>query len=390
MAMKTMLILGGYGGTGRRISRRLLEVTDTRLVVAGRHGDKAERFAAQLNGLCPGQRVTAAIADAADTGSLRTVFHDVEMVLVCLPTIRHTERIARAALAAGLDYLDLHFPGGVVSILRGLEPDIRREGRCFITQAGFHPGLLAPLVKFAAPHFSRYQAAVIGLAMKFHNESSPEAAAQFMEELGNYQGRIFAGGQWRPATWRDFRKFDFGPGFGVRTCAPLGFAEMDPLPKLYALQEAGCYAAGFNWFADNLVFPLGILLGKIRKGLGAQWLGRWLIWATNTFTRPPLGAVMQLQARGEKDGRRLSVRVVLRHSDPYEFTAIPVVACLRQYLDGSIARPGLWLMGEVAEPVRLLQDMVQMGVRVETTVTPAVRPSVKTEKVEDLTRSVNG
>jgi saccharopine dehydrogenase (NAD+, L-lysine-forming) len=389
MAMKTILILGGYGGTGRRIARRLLEATETRLVVAGRHGDKAERFAAELNGQFPGQRVTATAADATDPASLGAAFGAIDMVLVCLPTIRHTERIVRAALAAGADYLDLHFPGGVVPILKGLEPDIRREGRCFITQAGFHPGLLAPLVKFAAPHFCRYQAAVIGLAMKFHNASSPEAAAQFMKELGDYQGKIFAGGQWRRASWRNFRKFDFGPGFGVRTCAPLGFAEMDPLPELYGLQEAGCYAAGFNWFADNLLFPLGILLAKIRKGLGAQRLGRWLIWATNTFTRPPFGVVMQLQARGEKDGRPLSVRVVLRHSDVYEFTAIPVVACLRQYLDGSIARPGLWLMGEVVEPPRLFEDLEHMGVRVETTVAPAVRSSAKTGKEEDLARSVS-
>jgi hypothetical protein len=371
--MTTILILGGYGGTGRRVSRRLLEATDSRLVVAGRHGDKADRLAAELNGRFPGRRVAASAADAADPDSLRAAFRDVQMVLVCLPTIRHTEQVARAALAAGLDYLDLHFPAGVVPVLRGLEPDIRRAGRCFITQAGFHPGLLAPLVKFAAPHFAHYHSAVIGLAMNFRYDSSPEAAAQFMEELGDYQGRIFAGGAWRRAGWRDFRKFDLGPGFGVRTCAPLSFAEMEPLPERYGLQEAGCYAAGFNWLADNLLFPLGMLLAKVRRGLGARWLGRWLMWSVNNLSRPPYGVVMQLQARGEKDGRPLSVSVVLRHPDAYEFTAIPVVACLRQYLDGSIARPGLWLMGEVVEPVRLLQDLEHLGVRVETTITPAVR-----------------
>jgi hypothetical protein len=151
LAMKTLLILGGYAGTGRRITRRLLEGTNFRLVVAGRRGEKADRLAKELNGLFPGRRVTATAADAADPGSLRAAFRGVDLVLVCLPTIRHTEQIARATLAAGLDYLDLHFPAGVVPILKGLEPDIRREGRCFISQAGFHPGLLAPLVKFAAP-----------------------------------------------------------------------------------------------------------------------------------------------------------------------------------------------------------------------------------------------
>lgn len=380
MVMKTLLILGGYGGTGRCITRRLLEATDARLVVAGRHGEKADRLAAELNGLFPGQRVTATAADAADPGSLRAAFQDIDMVVVCLPTFRHTEQSARAALGAGIDYLDIHYPAGVVPILRGLEPDIRREGRCFITQGGFHPGLLAPLVKFVAPHFSHYRSAVVGMVMNFRYESSTEAATQFMEEMSDYNPRVFARGEWRKAGWRDFRKFDFGSGFGVRTCAPLEFAEMQPLPQLYGLQETGCYVACFNWFTDNLLFPLAILLGKLKRGLGAQRLGRWLIWATDTFSQPPYGAVMRLEAQGERDGQPVSVSVVLRHADAYEFTAIPVVACLRQYLDGSIARPGLWLMGEAVEPVRLFQDMRNMGVRVETTVA-AVAPTQRADRL---------
>jgi saccharopine dehydrogenase (NAD+, L-lysine-forming) len=89
---------------------------------------------------------------------------------------------------------------------------------------------------------------------------------------------------------------------------------------------------------------------------------------------------MRLDARGEKDGQPLSVSVVLRHPDPYELTAIPVVACVRQYLDGSIARPGLWLMGETVEPIRLFRDMEQMGVSIETTVTPVAPKDVRPVK----------
>jgi saccharopine dehydrogenase (NAD+, L-lysine-forming) len=367
--MKTILILGGYGGTGQPIARWLLRTTDTRVVIAGRDGEKANRLAGELNGQFPGQRASGAAVDAADPSSLRSAFHYIDLVLVCLPSIRPTQQIAQAALTAGIDYLDIHYPAGVVPILKGLEPDIHRQGRCFITQAGFHPGLLAPLVKFAAPYFSRYTSGGIELVMNFRYASSTEAAVQFMDEVGEFQPRIFAGGQWRKAGWRDFRKVDFGPGFGVRTCVPLEFAEMRSLPELFDLQETGCYAAGFNWFTDNLLFPLATLLAKVKKGLGTHWLGRCLIWSTKTFSRPPYGVVMRLDAQGEKDGQPLSVSVVLRHPDPYEFTAIPVVACVRQYLDGLIASPGLWLMGEVVEPARLFHDMEEMGVSVETTVT---------------------
>jgi saccharopine dehydrogenase (NAD+, L-lysine-forming) len=35
-----------------------------------------------------------------------------------------------------------------------------------------------------------------------------------------------------------------------------------------------------------------------------------------------------------------------------------------QYLDGSIAKPGLWIMGHVVNPPRLMEDMKRMGVEV--------------------------
>jgi hypothetical protein len=39
---------------------------------------------------------------------------------------------------------------------------------------------------------------------------------------------------------------------------------------------------------------------------------------------------------------------------------------LLQYLEGSGRRPGLWMMGHLAEPVRLMKDMEKMGVLVQT------------------------
>jgi saccharopine dehydrogenase (NAD+, L-lysine-forming) len=363
--MKTILILGGYGRIGSRIAHRLLQETNASVVVAGRHKDKADHLAAQLNSSVPGRRVTAVAADAARADSLAVAFRNVHLVLANTPTTQYTEQVARAAVASGVDYLDLHFPSRGLAVLRTLAPDIERSGRCFITQAGFHPGLLAPLVRFVAPRFSAYQKAVIGMVMNFCSASYSESAGEFMEEIGTYQASLCSGGKWRPAGWRDRRQFDFGP-FGVRTCVPLEFAELRALPDLYGLQELGCYVAGFNWFVDGLVFPLAMLLGKIKRGLGTGWLGRAAVWGMNTFSRPPYGVVMRLEAQGQEQGRPLSVQVVLQHADAFEFTAIPVVACLRQYLDGSIARPGLWLMGEVVDPARLFADLEHMGVRIET------------------------
>ncbi|MBM3125238.1 MAG: hypothetical protein FJZ87_09205, partial [Chloroflexi bacterium] len=56
-------------------------------------------------------------------------------------------------------------------------------------------------------------------------------------------------------------------------------------------------------------------------------------------------------------------RARIEHPDGYELTAIPVVAYLLQYLDGSTRKVGLHMMGHVAEPLRLFEDMQRMGAK---------------------------
>jgi hypothetical protein len=55
---------------------------------------------------------------------------------------------------------------------------------------------------------------------------------------------------------------------------------------------------------------------------------------------------------------------VLADEDGYEITAIPLVACALQLLDGSIRRPGLHTMGSAVDPQRLLDDMRRLGLQV--------------------------
>ena len=51
-------------------------------------------------------------------------------------------------------------------------------------------------------------------------------------------------------------------------------------------------------------------------------------------------------------------------------TAVPVVACLLQYLDGSCRRPGLWCQANIVDPERLLRDIERLGVAVQIDVQP--------------------
>jgi saccharopine dehydrogenase (NAD+, L-lysine-forming) len=92
-------------------------------------------------------------------------------------------------------------------------------------------------------------------------------------------------------------------------------------------------------------------------------LGKLMWWAMRQ-SKPPYEVMIAVQARGQRQGRPHQLRASVSHPDGYELTAIPVVAFLKQYLDGSARIPGLHMMGQLADPMRLLQDMERMGARV--------------------------
>lgn len=371
MNTRTFLILGGYGETGRRLARLLLQETDVRLVLAGRSNEKAERAAARLNDAYEGNRATGVRADVAETESLEQLFAGVDFVLVASSTVRYARQVATAALAAGVDYLDIQISRQKLAVLQSLTGEILNAGRCFITEAGFHPGLPAALVRFVSQHFDRLDVANVSSVIKVNWSElslSQSTIEEFVGEILEYETLFYKDGAWqkaRMAGMLDYRTVDFGAEFGRQYAVPMMLEEMRAIPEMLpTIKETGFYVGGFNWFVDWLALPLIMVALRIWPR-GALKPAAWLMSrGLETFSSPPYGVVLKVEASGEKDGQAREVQVSLSHEDGYTFTAIPVVACLLQYLDGSANRPGLWMMGHLVDPDRMMKDMERMGVRV--------------------------
>ncbi len=161
-----VLVLGGYGTTGRTLCELLLECGDAEVVIAGRSLERGEATARELAERFPG-RVTARAADAADAASLARALDGVSMVAVAASVLDHAGTVARAALDAGVDYFDLLLSGEEkFAALERLRPEIEAAGRCFITDGGIHPGLTAAMIRALAPAFGRLERAAAGGLLK--------------------------------------------------------------------------------------------------------------------------------------------------------------------------------------------------------------------------------
>jgi len=366
MSMNRIFILGGTGYAGTLIARHLLEQSDAQITISARHLEKAQNFADELNRRWPG-RVKAIRADASDAASLRFAFNGHSMIVVAAPVTAHADKVVRTVLETGADYLDLQISAKKLALLQSLAGEIGRSGRCFITEAGFHPGLPSVLVRYAAAHLDTIESAVTAGYLNIGNTLPySDAVDELIEAFRNYQAQIYKDGHWtKPNSWQ-MRRIDFGGDIGSKQCFSMFFEELRDLPKLYpALRNVGFFISETHWVTDWVIMPLALIWLRSIP-LGTHRIGKIVWWSMRTFHRPPYLVELFVQATGQHAGQPAQFQASVSHPDVYELTAIPVVATLLQYLDSSPRRPGLWMMGHYADPVRLLNDMKRMGVKIQT------------------------
>jgi saccharopine dehydrogenase (NAD+, L-lysine-forming) len=358
--MPTILILGGYGYTGRLLAKHLLAHTDVEIIISGRNLEKAKSFVDELNN----SRVTVRQADASDFDNLTQALHGVTLCLVAAPTTHHAETVIRACISVRVDYLDIQLSSKKLKALYNAEGEIKKAGLCFITEAGFHPGLPAALIRYAALKLDMIESALTAGYLNMNNIPYTEAVNELMECFIDYQAQVYKNGAWtKPSSW-DMCSFNFGEDIGKRTCYSMFFEELRDIPSMYpTLKQTGFYISGSNWFTDLFITPIIFIGLKLAPKRGLGPLGKLMLWGMRK-AKPPYVVALKVEAQGQLNGSLAQVNVRVAHPDGYELTAIPVVAYLKQYLDGTARKDGVHMMGHIAEPERLFMDMQKMGAQV--------------------------
>ncbi|MCF6219743.1 MAG: DUF4166 domain-containing protein [Robiginitomaculum sp.] len=191
---KTVLIIGGYGQFGGRLSRRLSDIADITVMVAGRTLPKAEALCAEHGGnLRPVFFDSRGDLDAQLTdlkpwlvidaaGPFQSVFgHGYELPETC---IRH-----------GIHYIDLSDSGTFTQGIGKLDAKAKAAGVTLISGASSVPALSSAVVDAAKPRLARITSIEGGISPGGKIDIGTSVTQAVLSYLGKPL-KIFRGGAW--------------------------------------------------------------------------------------------------------------------------------------------------------------------------------------------------
>lgn len=343
--MKPILVIGGYGGFGARLSRRL--AAGHLVLAAGRSLERAEAFCAGAPGCTP------LFADRK--GDLAGLLERTAPALVidaAGPFQDGDLGVPRACIAAGVPYLDLADSRGFVRSITVLDVAARAAGVSVIAGASSVPALSGAVVRSLAEGMQDVRA--IEIAISASNRAT--AGASVAAAILSYVGRpiaLWSGGRWGTGYgWQEMRRerFDLAnaPGLEPRLVALADTPDLDLLPDRFVGNPAVAFRAGTELDFQNRA--LWLASWPVRRG----WLrslapaARWLSPAQRLTAR--LGgdaSGMVVRVFGIMDGQRVERRwtLVARDGDGPEIPTLAAAILAARVLAGNLP-PGARDAGE--------------------------------------------
>jgi hypothetical protein len=338
--MRRILVLGGYGGFGARLSRRLWSRGHL-VLVAGRSREAAEAFCQTLPG------AEAVVADR--TKDLVPVLQAMRPELVidaAGPFQGSGYNVPRACLAACIPYLDLADGRDFVVGIRAFEEAAKAAAIPVIAGASSVPALTGAVVRRLADGLDRVSR--IDIALSASNRAT--AGGSVSRAILGYAGKrvpLIRGGRWTSAVcWQELRRIRLGLAGDrrpdMRWVALADVPDLALLPKRLPWVSAVTFRAGTEMALQTIGLWLAswpVRWGWVRSLVP---LAGWLLPLQRLMW--PLGSDrsgMIVTVTGSASGRALerSWTLVAEQGDGPEIPTLAAAILADRILAGSIA-PG--------------------------------------------------
>ena len=384
-----ILVIGGYGGFGAKLSRRLA-AAGHHLIIAGRDAAKAELFCREFADAEP-----LRLDRTWDIGPALAQVRPDLMIDAAGPFQHSDYRVPWACIDAGVSYLDLADAREFVAGIGSLDADARAAGVVVISGASTLPALSGAVVRKLTGDLDRVDQVHTALSGSTWSTGNESVVRAILSYVGKPLPLWRAGRRTLAYGWQGLRR----ERYEIEGVRPLkrwvGMADvpdLDLLPPMLPGNPNVEFRAGTD-VAVHMFF-LWLASWAVRCGLvpslepASGWLRR--VQRATAFGRGDRSA-MQIRVRGSLGGSGLERRWILV-AERFEGPEIPTLAAA--LLAEDLARKRLSLgardASEALELDRFERLFTTLAVTHEVTErsTPALYERVMGEEFKTLAPAV--
>ena len=292
--MSRVLVIGGYGGFGAHLCRRLA-AAGHELLVAGRNRAQATASAATL------PKAQPLVLDRADIGAMLPALEADLVIDAAGPFQGSRYCVPEACIAARIPYLDLADARDFVTGIGALDEAARAAGVAIVSGASSVVALSSAVVCRLADGLDRVETVEMALSITSRRTGADSVVRAALSYVGR-PVRLWRCGGWTSAAgWQEMKRVSFrfrdGTGFGPRLVAIAEVPDLDLLPSMLPGRPGVTFRAG----TESAMQMLALWL--------ASWPVRWRWLHSLSGGAALLTRLYRLTALG---GARSAMSVVLR------------------------------------------------------------------------------
>ena len=340
-----ILILGGYGHFGSRISHALARNGEAEIWIAGRDPERLGLMAAEIEASYPHAVVAGTALDLTDTDCLRRTLDRLSPGIVIHTAGPFQVRdygVAEACIESGSHYLDLADSRRFVADFARLDQRAKAADLLLVSGASSLPGLSSAVVDLLSHGMQRVTTIETSIVPAGQTLRGRATAAAVLSYCGTPVRRL-RNGTWSDCIgWTDVRRIRY-PCY-ARRVAVCDVPDLELFPQRYKGVETVTCRAGPELYLEHVGL---CLMARLRRlGLVRDWARcagffTWLNRLTRRFGSDT--GCMQVSVTGTaRDGSTIERRwdLVAGSNHGHEIPALPAIALARKLLTDRIAQRG--------------------------------------------------
>jgi saccharopine dehydrogenase-like NADP-dependent oxidoreductase len=331
--MKRVLVIGGTGSFGRRLVSGLIATSDCEVVIAARDLSRAQALADEMNVGTSASRATAMCIDVRTTTADELNASGAFLVVDAAgPFQTGSYRLARAAIAAKMHYVDLADARDFVAGFTQLDDEAKVAGITALTGASSTPALSNAVLDRVTNGWREVETIEIAISP---GNRAPRGLA-VVQSILSYVGRpvkVFLDGNWtaRPGWGMTTRKQI--RHLGRRWLSLCETPDLDIVVARFAPRRSAIFRAGLELSFLHLGLVAGSLLvriGLLRSLLPLARFCRAVAAPVERFGTDRGGMVVEasgIDAAGQAS--RVTWTLVAEAGDGPVIPTLPALAAIR-------------------------------------------------------------